>query len=447
MRRRKFFGRAIRMLTAGLCLAGATGFPFVGETASAANSQASDSVIVGNAPVGNRSSNIKINVVRPENGNVKTGNGEVKPAETVADRVWNRVNSGASTENVQNNMPQKEPVAVQNQGNVTQNITHSDPAPAVPANPVGYTEAEIRERMVRQYTPPKPVFRRVSGAAAGNDYKSGSMDVKIPNLFFPPDVMQEFSETFTENPDGTFGTRAQGDMYLAGSGYSAAAQRQLQEEQWRKAQEEQKRAAQAGGQKGISNPSAKQGRTGTPAAAKPKPNSQASAVKGKQKTKVITVQVPVPAPSPFRALSQGDFYWFNNTKGHYLATLPGSLSQDPLLQVPASGPMMIRSAGQSEFMAITVDDPSDSYYYKNQETFPSYGKVSPVFTETRKNIQGDDVAIKYIRRYVDGQHCLIVDSNGKRAGKAYRVAVVFPESKQHEYLPKALYAIENLKAT
>lgn len=392
MRRRKFFGRAIRMLTAGLCLAGATGFPFVGETASAANSQASDSVIVGNAPVGNRSSNIKINVVRPENGNVKTGNGEVKPV-----------------------------------------------------NPAGYTEEEIRERMARQYTPPKAVFRRVSGAAAGNDYKPGTMDVKIPSLFFPPDLMQEFSETFTENPDGTFGTRAQGDLYP--DGYSAAAQRQLQEEQWRKAQEEQKRAAQAGGQKGISNPSAKQGRTGTPAAAKPKPNSQASAVKGKQKTKVITVQVPVPAPSPFRALSQGDFYWFNNTKGHYLATLPGSLSQDPLLQVPASGPMMIRNAGQSEFMAITVDDPSDSYYYKNQETFPSYGKVSPVFTETRKNIQGDDVAIKYIRRYVEGQYCLIVDSNGKRAGKAYRVAVVFPESKQYEYLPKALYAIENLKAT
>lgn len=395
MRRRKYYGRVTRMLTAGLCLAGAMAFPFIGEAAS--SSQAPDSVIAVNAPAGNRSGNIKIHVVRPENGKVKTGNGEAKPAET--------------------------------------------------ANLSGYTEAEIRERMVRQYTPVRPVFRRVSGAAAGDDYKPGTMDVKLPNLFFPPDVMQEFSETFTENPDGTFGTRAQGDQYPAGSGYSPAAQRQLQEEQWRKAQEEQKRAAQAGGQKSISNPSAKQVRTGSPASVKPKPDSQAGAVKGKQKIKVITVQVPAPAPSPFRVLSHGDFYWFNNTKGHYLATLPGSLSQDPLLQVPASGPMLIRSAGQSEFMAITVDDPADTYYYKNQDTFPGYGKTVPVFTETRKNIQGDDVTIKYIRRYVEGQYCLIVDSNGKRAGKAYRVAVVFPESKLYEYLPKALYAIENLKAT
>ena len=129
-----------------------------------------------------------------------------------------------------------------------------------------------------------------------------------------------------------------------------------------------------------------------------------------------------------------------------MATLPGSLSQNPLLQVPASGPMLIRNAGQNEFMAVTTDDPADTYYYKNQDTFPSYGKAAPIFTETRKTFQGDDVNIKYIRRYVSGEYCLIVDSAAKRAGKTYRMAVVFPERKQNEYLPKALYAIENLKA-
>ena len=109
--------------------------------------------------------------------------------------------------------------------------------------------------------------------------------------------------------------------------------------------------------------------------------------------------------------------------------------------------MLIRDAGRHEFMAVTVDDPADTYYYKNQDTFPGYGKALPVFTETRKNVQGDDVTIKYIRRYVDAQQCLIVDSSGKRAGKTYRIAVIFPESKQYEYLPKALYVIENLKGT
>ena len=315
-----------------------------------------------------------------------------------------------------------------------------------PANPVGYTEAEIQARMIQKYTPAKSVFRRVSGVAAGHDYKPGTMDVKIPAMFFPPDEMQECSETFTVNSDGTLGNRAPGDYFQAYSGYSPEAQRQMQEEHWRKTREEQKQATLANGQNRLNNRPGRQGKTGDPAVVKPMPAARMNTVKGGQKLKTVTIQVKVPAPSPFRPLTRGDFYWFSNTKGHYLAVLPGSLSQDPLLQVPATGPMLIRNAGQHEFMAVTVDDPADTHFYKNQDTFPGYGKAVPVFTETRKNFQGDDVAIKYIRRYVDGQHCLIVDSVGKRAGKTYRVAFVFPESKQYEYLPKALYAIENLKA-
>ncbi|MBQ9698075.1 MAG: hypothetical protein IJV46_06005, partial [Acidaminococcaceae bacterium] len=64
----------------------------------------------------------------------------------------------------------------------------------------------------------------------------------------------------------------------------------------------------------------------------------------------------------------------------------------------------------------------------------------------RKTIQNSDMNIKYIRYFMGGQYCLIVDGSCERAGKTYRMAVVFPEEKQHEYLPKALYALENLKA-
>lgn len=370
--------RIIRFVAAGLWLAGLAVCPPAGEAALPTHPQPSASAATDNA----------------------------------ADRVWQRVNKGTSTEGVQKNRPQQQHAT----GPIKKNVTRPNTVPEVASvNLTGYTEAEIRERMVKQYSPPKPAFRRVSGAAAGSDYRPGTLDVKIPSLFFPKDEPQDVSETFTENPDGSFGTRAPGDTVMYGSGYSAAAQRQLREEQRR----------MAGG------------------AAPAKPSAQA-AMRGKQKT--ITVQVLVPSPSPFRPLSKGDFYWFSNNKGHYVATLPGSLSQDPMLQVPASGPMLIRNAGQNEFMAVTTDDPSDTYYYKNQDTFPSYGKAAPVFTETRKTFQGDDVFIKYIRRYVGGEYCLIVDSAAKKAGKTYRMAVVFPERKQSEYLPKALYAIENLKA-
>jgi hypothetical protein len=56
------------------------------------------------------------------------------------------------------------------------------------------------------------------------------------------------------------------------------------------------------------------------------------------------------------------------------------------------------------------------------------------------------VNIKYIRYFISGQYCLIVDGSCESAGKTCRAAVVFPESKQYEYLPKALYVMENLKA-
>ena len=295
--------------------------------------------------------------------------------------------------------------------------------------PIGYTEAEIREQMIKKYTRPRAAFRRVSGADAGADYAPGSLDVKIPALFFPEDVVKEVSEDFTENRDGTFGIRAYGDSGTQLSGYSEAAQRQLQEVQQRKAQDELKQKKRANSRKGMARQQP-QTRTAHPA---------------NQKFKTITVQVNEPAPSPFRPLSAGDFRWFTNNKGHYVAALLYSLPEDPLKGLPAEGPTVIRSAAQDEFMAVSLDDPSDTYYYKNAGTFPDYGKALPVYTETRKTIQGSDVNIKYIRYFIGGQYCLIVDGSSERQGKTCRAAVVFPESRQLEYLPKALYVMENLK--
>ena len=398
MGRKNVSTRLLRLLTAGLWTLGLTVCPVQGEAALPTHPQTTTSAAAGNSS-----------------------------AENAADRIYSGVRQRASSNA---NVPQqKETVSKPAQAN------RGSAAPAAVSTPVGtqgYTEAEIQARMLRQYTQPRPAFRRVSGTFAGTDYQAGTLDVKIPTMFFPPDVMQDVSETFPENPDGTFGTRSPEDKVSGFSSYGAEAQRQLLEQEGRKTGA------------GVS-PTATPPAGSVKSLAPQKTATHTGATASRSKYKTFTVQVPVPAPSPFLPLAKGDFYWFSNTKGHYLAVLPGSLSQDPLIQVPATGPMLIRDAGPHEFMAVTVDDPTDAYYYKNQDTFPSYGKAVPVFTETRKNFQGDDVNIKYIRRYVDGQQCLIVDSAGKRAGKTYRVAVIFPESKQYEYLPKALYAIENLK--
>ena len=417
MGRKNVSKRMRGLLAAGLWTVALTVCPLCGEAALPTHMVPSSPAAAGNVSAGKIESSTRIRADRPE----VTESSKPVPGENAADRIWSKVKEDNIPEkSVPENHPRQNEVPQDTVGNraITPGRTAEPVSP--PAGGSGYTEAEIREQILRKYTQPRPEFRLVSGAFAGSGYRPGTLDVKIPTLFFPPDVMQDVSETFPENPDGTFGTRTREDRGRGTSSYSPEAQKQL--------------AEQTGG---------KTGAVTTPAQNKATVHPGRAAAKPKHKT--ITVQVPVPAPSPFRPLAKGDFYWYNNHKGHYVTALPGSLPQNPLLQVPATGPMLIRDAGQHEFMAVTVDDPADTYYYKNQDTFPGYGKTVPVFTETRQNVQGDDVSIKYIRRYVDGQQCLIVDSAGKRAGKTYRVAVVFPESKQYEYLPKALYIIENLK--
>ena len=375
MRSRKHFDKAIRILAAGLWL----------------------SVWAAYAPAGEAA----------------------QPADNAADRIWSNVRRGENPGNpVLNQGPQQRPATAAYPHDTAAHSGRTVPVQGI----TGYTEAEIRAQMVKKYAPPRPAFRRVSGAAAGADYRPGTADVKIPTLFFPPDETKAVSEVFPVNPDGSFGIRTPDSMGPDSSGYSAEAQRQMRDDYMRKAQMRQ-----------------------DPSAGKPKYPGQGKAARGGSKYKTITVQVPVPAPSPFRALAAGDLRWFTNNKGHYMVALPLSMPYDPLQKLPAYGPMMIRNTSQNEFMAVTVDDPSDTYYYKNQDTFPAYGRAVPVFTETRKNIQGYDVAIRYIRYFLGGEYCLIVDSTGKRAGKTYRTAFIFPERKQYEYLPKVLFSIENLK--
>ena len=426
MGRKRVSKRMRGLLAAGFWAFSLTVCPLYGEAALPTHPLPPSPSAGVSSSAENGESGIRIRINRLE----KAESSASVPGENAADRIWSKVKeektSGINAP--ENRPPQNEAAPVKSKSREVPGTVQSSAAPSgttaetviVPVNASGYTEAEIRQQMVRRHTSPRPDFRRVSGTAAGADYRPGTMDVKIPNLFFPPDVMQDVSETFLENPDGTFGTRAPENRGKGFASYGSEAQKQLAEQAGRKS-------------------SAVRG----PVQKKPAAHTGVAAARPKYKT--ITVQVPVPAPSPFRMLTKGDFYWFSNHKGHYVTALPGSLSRDPLLQVPAAGPMLIRDAGQHEFMAVTVDDPSDTYYYKNQDTFPGYGKAVPVFTETRKNVQGDDVSINYICRYLEGQQCLIVDSAAKRGGKTYRVAVIFPESKQHEYLPKALYVIENLQ--
>ena len=241
MKRNVNQNRMIRVLAASLWLAGIAVYPLQGEAALPTHPQ-SDSTIVGNAPIGSRHETVKIRVVRPQTGRGKQ-----------AGDTGERISRG------QTSMKPAPGRKVQPGRSAGTTIR--------PSNTMGYTEAELRERMIRQHTQIRPDFRLVSGAFVGSGYRPGTMDVKIPKLFFPPDTMQDVSETFLENPDGTFGTRAPEDQLNGLSSYGAEAQQQLQ---------------------GQGNRNAGEG-------SYPVHSGTASA---RAKYKTITVQVPVPAPSP-----------------------------------------------------------------------------------------------------------------------------------------------------
>lgn len=293
------------------------------------------------------------------------------------------------------------------------------PAPAIaaPQGPIGYTEAEIQDQLNKQYQQKLPEYRTVSGGQADTGYTPGSLDVKIPAFFFPDVIAKPVTGTYRLNADGTYGMRPEYAQKL-------------------KAYEAEKAA--------LAQQAAAAAAEGQDKAVVEKAQGAAKAPAPAVRYKTVTGWVNVPAPSPFHAFATGDFNYISNSEGGYNVPVVWACRTDPLQGLPQSGPMMLRSASEAAFVAATVDDPDDTYHYKNSDTFPKIPNVKPVFTETRKSREGYDTAITYFRYYVSGTECFAVDSSMKAGRKTYRLFQLFPENGFYSYLPKALYAVENM---
>lgn len=286
-----------------------------------------------------------------------------------------------------------------------------------PQGPIGYTEAEIQDQLNKQYQQKLPEYRTVSGGQADTGYTPGSLDVKIPAFFFPDVIAKPVTGTYRLNADGTYGMRPEYAQKL-------------------KAYEAEKAA--------LAQQAAAAAAEGQDKAVVEKAQGAAKAPAPAVRYKTVTGWVNVPAPSPFHAFATGDFNYISNSEGGYNVPVVWACRTDPLQGLPQSGPMMLRSASEAAFVAATVDDPDDTYHYKNSDTFPKIPNVKPVFTETRKSREGYDTAITYFRYYVSGTECFAVDSSMKAGRKTYRLFQLFPENGFYSYLPKALYAVENM---
>ncbi len=202
MKRKKVSKRMRGLLAAGLWTFTLTVCPIYGEAALPPHP------VLSSPATGKAESNSRLLADRSE----KTESSKPVHGENATDRIRSKAKGNHTpVKSVPENRPTQDEMPQETVRN-TEISLGRNAEPVIPqAVGSGYTEAEIREQIQRKYTQPRPEFRLLSGAFAGSGYRPGTMDVKIPTLFFPPDVMQDVSETFLVNPDGTFGTRSRED--------------------------------------------------------------------------------------------------------------------------------------------------------------------------------------------------------------------------------------------
>lgn len=185
-------------------------------------------------------------------------------------------------------------------------------------------------------------------------------------------------------------------------------------------------------------PTATDGTLG-PAAKAPVPQYRMVAPPTKKVRKLIQ------PPSPYEVPSPGYFVWLHSKAGNYNLAVPKAFGGNPLEGLPLDGPMLVRSGSNDHLMAATVDDPADTRYYRNQDSFPALTVSADILTEQRPLVENKVATVVYQRVSVGGVACLALTASCKSGTKVYRSFYVFPEEEKYALLPRCIYSIENLR--
>ena len=178
-------------------------------------------------------------------------------------------------------------------------------------------------------------------------------------------------------------------------------------------------------------------------AAKPAPSAPAAKAAPLPKTKKIKKRVP--APNPYRMPTSADFTMVNNLPGKYTLHAPIIFGADPLTELPVSGPMTVRTASTVLMCAATVDDPTDTKYYKTQDNFPVPRGATLLLKERRPVVGGKLATVYYKQAQIGGVPCLQVLSEVLDGQKTYRTLWLLPDAQKLDLLAQALYAVETMQ--
>ncbi len=161
---------------------------------------------------------------------------------------------------------------------------------------------------------------------------------------------------------------------------------------------------------------------------------------------------PAPANTPalteeaFLPPSPDEFHWLKNEEGGYAVPLPLVFGPDPLADLPATGPMLVRGENPAMFLAVTVDDSGDKLHYRNTDTLPEIPGAR-LIRETERYSKPDrhPVTCIYQEAEVEGIPVLVVRSSMVADKRTYRTVSVFPRSRWNHLIPRVLFTIDNLQ--
>lgn len=169
-------------------------------------------------------------------------------------------------------------------------------------------------------------------------------------------------------------------------------------------------------------------------------------------TQTPEVEAPAPAETPalteeaFLPPSPDEFHWLKNEEGGYAVPLLPDFGPDPLADLPAAGPMLVRGENPAMFLAVTVDDSNDKLHYRNTDTLPEIPGAR-LIRETERYSKPDrhPVTCIYEEAQVEGIPVLVVRSSMVVDRRTYRTVSVFPRNRWNHLIPRVLFTIDNLQ--
>lgn len=195
------------------------------------------------------------------------------------------------------------------------------------------------------------------------------------------------------------------------------------------------------------------------------------------------IKPPVPTEPPLRVIWPQDFYYYSyNGEPDYSLSLPKDFGSDPVADLPAAGPMLMRTKNNTTMMTFTVADnnaaragvftealknrvaiplpplgPNEEYEYipaprYNYPTDPAPLGLPEQLTDVRIVDAGtghtsENLTMQYLYLscVIDGNHCMAALTRSERNQKVFEGFFTFPYAEKQNYIPLVTFTAQSLR--